>query len=736
MIRQPILARIIGLYLVAALAPVIARAAAPAPTTALPTPARWEVVVDSAFGLRLEDPYQWMERPNDPEFRTWLQAQGDYARHRLDAIPGRSRMARRLKSLSFETAASNSVQRRGSSLFYMRIDKGGSLAKLVVRRGDGTVRVLLDPARRRGADSSHVSIDNYSVSWDGRLVACNLAEGGSEVTQVHVLDTETGSETPDVIEHIWGQFPVTWLPDGSGFFYTQMAEAGFRDPSVDRIQGMRVRRHLLGSRAEDDPVILGPDSVSSFKVEPREFPGIDVPRESRYAIAYCAGAHPECRIYVAPLDQVRPGMTPWRRVCEYEDQIATFDSDSSHLYLLSHHDAPNRRLLRVSLSDPNLAQAEEIIPQGERILSNMVMARDGLYTLESDAGVDRIFRLRPGRARPEEIPLPIAGAVRDLAGDVSEEGIIFSLAGWTQPETYYQFLPGAGRLKPLGLGAQSSVDFSSVIAERVEVRSFDGTMVPLTILRAKSLQFDRGHPTILNGYGAYGASIRPAFSASRLAWLERGGVLAYAHTRGGGEKGDAWHEAGKGANKPNAVGDFIACAEYMVSKGYTSPERLAAMGSSGGGLLVGGAVVRRPDLFDAAVLVNAVLNPVRFLHGTNGANQIPEMGSPDTEAGLRALVAMDPTLAIREGTQYPAVLVSVGLHDNRVSPWQSGKFAARLMATKTKAPVWIRVEPESGHGVGSTREQAAELSADIYSFLWWRLGERAPAASGGRPASP
>jgi prolyl oligopeptidase len=700
-----------------------------APAASKPPLARRDAVIDSAFGLRMEDPYHWMEKADDPEFGEWLRAQGAYARSRLDAIPGRAQMAKRLKELAFETAGPSSLQRRGSKIFYLRVDKGSSLAKLVVRAADGTERVLVDPEKRRGADSVHVAIDNYSVSWDGAQVAYNLSEGGSEVTRVHVIETDTGREKPDVVEHIWGQFSVVWLPDGSGFFYTQMADAGLRDSKVDPILGMRVRRHLLGTPAADDPVFIAPDSSSTLPIEPREFPVIDVPVGSRQAIAYCVGAHPECRIYVAPLEAVRPGpgRTPWKRVAEYDDHVRTFAADTDHLYLLSHQNAPNRRILRVSISDPNLPAGEEIVPHSDRVLTDLLVARDGLYVLETDAGVDRVFRIRRGQKKPEEIPMPFAGAIRSLDGALDEDGIEFSLTGWTRPDRYYRYRPGDRHVVDVGLGTTTPFDFSGITVERVEVKSFDGTMVPLTILRPASFRRDQRHPTLVSGYGAYGSSIRPSFSPSRLAWLERGGILAYAHTRGGGERGEGWHEAGRGANKANAVGDFIACAEYLVAKGYASASRLAASGSSGGGVLVGGAVVRRPDLFGAAVLYNAVLNTARFLHGTNGANQIPEMGSPETEAGLRALAAMDPTLAIRAGTQYPAMMVSVGLNDRRVSSWHSGKFVARLQASGSASPVFLRVEPEAGHGVGSTRDQSAELLADTYSFLLWRLGDR-PAA--------
>jgi len=700
-------------------------ATAAAGESAAPPVARRDVVVDTTFGLRLEDPYRWMETPDSPEFRSWLLAQGEYTRGRLDAIPGRKRLAARLRELSFETSGPGALQRRAGKLFYLRIDPGSTLSKLVVRDADGKEHVLVDPVDRPGADSSHVSIDNYSVSWDGSLVAVNLAQGGSEITGVHVFDVATGVERPDVVEHVWGQFTVVWLPDASGFFYTQMADAGFRDSKVDPILGMRVRRHLLGTSVKQDAVFLAPDSTSSLPIEPREFPVIDIPIGTHYAIAYCVGAHPQIRTYVAPLEAVQPGKIPWKRVSEYEDSIANFAPDTASLYLLTRRNAPNGRIVRVPISNPDLKSAEEIVPQSDRILSDMTLTRDGFYTLRTEAGVDRLYRIPRGQSASKEIPLPLMGAASGLDGALDEDGVFFSMTGWTSPTKYYRYLPREGSVRELGMGTHSPVDFSGITAERVEVKSFDGTMVPLTLLRSAKLRRDKSHPTLMSGYGAYGTSITPSFSATRLAWLEHGGILAYAHVRGGGEKGEAWHQGGRGANKKNAVDDFIACGEYLVAKGYTSPAHLAATGSSGGGPLVGGAIVKRPDLFAAAVLYNTVLNTVRYLHGTNGANQIPEMGSPETEEGYRALAAMDPTLAVREGVRYPAVLACVALNDRRVSQWHSGKLVARLQASGSPAPALLRVQAEAGHGVGTTRDQAVEQLADTYSFLLWRFGDPA-----------
>ncbi len=684
--------------------------------------ARTEVVVDSAFGIRLEDPYRWMEKAENPEFLDWMRSQGAFARHQLDAIPIRLGIETRSRELAFEIGCPYALQRRGAMLFYQRLDAGRSLSRLFVRSADGAERVLVDTEALGVPGKRHVSLDNYAASPDGGLVAYNLSSGGDEVTRVHVVNTATGAQIPDVIERIWSEFSVNWLPDASGFLYTQMAEEALGDPRVDPIQGMRVRLHKLGTSPPNDPVLLGSGSSSSMNVDPRELPMIDVPPNSPYAIAIASGARTNMRVYVARLGDLRPGATPWRRVAEYEDVIEAVAIADSSLYLLSSKDVPNRQILRTPLSNPNLAHAAVVVPHSERVLVNLVSAKDGLYIVGMDRGVDRLFRIQNGRGRAEEVPLPVEGSINSLVADLNHDGAIFSLEGWTEPREFYEWRPQSKHLADLGLCTPSSADFSGILVERVEVRSFDGAMVPLTILRQEDLKLDRSHPAVLRAYGGYGSSITATFGPSRLALLEHGAVLAYAHVRGGGEKGRDWYLAGKGPNKPNGIRDFIACAEYLQTKGYTSPSKLAAAGSSMGGVLVGSAIVQRPDLFGAGVIYSGVLNPVRYLHGPNGASHLAELGSPDTEEGLRALIAMDPTMAVRSERDYPPVLLTVGLNDNRVAPWHTGKFAARLLATRGTVPVLIRIDPEAGHGIGSTRDQVTDLMIDTNSFLLWHLG--------------
>lgn len=715
--KSRVLSNIAPLAFAAFLASQPLTAATPPSPEGPPPLARVEMVVDSSFGVRVEDPYRWMEEPGSPELKDWLRVQAASTRRKLDAIPERPAFLRRTLELTADVARPYAFQRRGASLFYERLDPARPLPRLFVRSGKGRERLLVDPATLQNDDKG-AGIDIYTASPDGAFVAFNLASGGSEISRIHIMDTASGARRPDVIEHVWSEFAANWAPDGAGFFYTQMAPEVFQDSTLDPVQGMRVRFHKLGSPPADDPVWLGPGVSSAMPIDPREFPVIELPPGSSWAIATASGARSSLRIAVARIDEMDGKGTRWQRVADYDDDVQGYVFADSCLYLLSSKDASNRRILRLPLFHPVLGSATVAVPESRLVLTEVVAARDGLYVTALDRGAHVLYRLSYD-GKWEEVPLPVAGTIMAPLATLDQDGVFFSLMGWAFPHTYYHWDPVSHQLTDLKLCRRPKVDTSSIRVERAEVPSFDGTLVPLWILYKEGLKLDGRNPAILSAYGSYGMTTTPSFGLLRMAWLERGGVWTYAGVRGGGDNGQAWYLAGKGPNKPNGIRDFIACAEYLERKGYTGPAHLGVNGGSMGGVLVGPAIVQRPDLFRAAVLSAAILNPVRYLHGGNGANQSDELGSPETGDGLRSLLAMDATQSVRENGKYPAVMLSLGLNDNRVPLWHSGKFGARLLAAGS--PVFIRTDPELGHAGSTTRKQGDEWTADYYSFLWSHL---------------
>jgi prolyl oligopeptidase len=442
------------------------------------------------------------------------------------------------------------------------------------------------------------------------------------------------------------------------------------------------------------------------------------PGAPRWVLAYGLGARPELRLAAVPLAQLGRDarQTPWKPLAGYEDKIAWAEAYGDRAYLLSNRGAPNGQVVSVALSGRPAGETVEIAESPDVVIEEVWAARDGLYTRERADGRGRVRRLPwKGKARQAEIvPLPLAGTLSSLRTDPRLDGALVSVEDWTHPRAYHRLV--AGKSTPTGLGVHVSLAQPETVAERLEARSADGTLVPLSVVRGADAPRDA--PTLLEAYGGYGVSFDPYFDPVRAAWIERGAVYAVCHVRGGGEKGRAWHEGGKGKHKLKGVQDFIACAEKLIELGYTSSPRLAASGTSMGGVLVGRALVERPELFGAVHIGVGITNPARLAHAPNGANQFAEVGSPDTKDGLAALVAMDPYLNTAERAAYPAVIFTVGLHDHRVAPWMSAKFAARLQAATTSGrPIVIRVDDEAGHGIGSTRDQALSTEADVWAFL-------------------
>jgi len=705
-------------------------ASVPAPD-APPHGPRRDVVEEDVFGIHLVDAYRWMEKhENATEVSQWLKAEGERTRRHFDAMPDRAKLRERVRDLGIAQAFAASVKPIGDLLFYFKTEKGADLRKLVVRSRDGRERVLVDTVSMHGADGKHVSIDDFKPSPDGKWVAYGLAEGGGEVANVHVLETKTGRVLPDVLPRMWGTYEVAWRADNASFYYAQMApedEVKGGDPQLNG----RVRLHRLGEPPSQDVVVLGKGADAGPHFAPEEELEISTFVGSPWVIGAASVAGAERRIFAARAKDLAAGTngkSPWTTITEYGDHIENFTVHGNDLYVVTTKGAPNRRVLRVSLEHPRVADAAVVVPESADVIQNglddepsVVADATSLYVHSSHDGRSRLRRLSFAKGAIEDIPLPFDGWMGAMIADPHREGVTVELEGWTHETRHFAFDSKSRTFEDRGLTEPSGIDTTPFVTDEVEAKSADGTLVPLTILRRNDLPRDAARTTILDGYGGYGISHSPRFRPYRFAWLERGGVYAIAHVRGGGEKGDTWRRGGTGPNKPKGIQDFIACAEYLIREKYTSPSRLAATGASMGGVLIGRAITERPDLFAAANIYAGVVNAMRYLQGENGASHKVELGTPDSEAGARALHAMDAFYNVRTGVKYPAIMLGTGLNDGRVSPWMSAKFGAQLRAVN--APVWLRVESDEGHGIGSTRRQRFDLFADVYSFFLQQMGD-------------
>lgn len=701
-----------------------AQAAPPPAAAAQPGPpvAPLRAVSDTYFGTAVVDPYRWMET-DSPEYAAWMKGQADHTRQVLDGLPLRSALFARVKELDNAGTLMMNAQRWGKNLFYLRTESGKDTYKLYVREGlKGKEKLLVDP-EALAKDGKHFSIDYYAPSRDGRLVAYGLSPSGSEMSVLHVIEAATGRELPDVIDRA-RYASVSWQPDHRSFFYKRNRKLPADAKDTERFIKARVHLHVLGTPPDEDPAVFGFGVAPGIDVQDEAFPSVYAPPLGKHVFAVVEhGVQNELTVYAAPRSAVAGAKTPWKKIVDTADEVVDFDVRGDDIFLLTHRGAPRFKVLKTSLSKPDLAAAAVVVPEGSAVIRRIAVAKDALYVQLLDGGLGRLRAVPFGKGEAASIALPVDGTVRDLFVQPGEPGALFRLTSWTVASQLFTYDPKAGKVEDTGVLPPSPVDFSTIASEEVKAKSADGTLVPLSIVRRKDLALDGSHPALLDGYGAYGVVREPAFDPMALAWLERGGVQATCHVRGGGEYGDDWHRGGKLGKKTNTVDDFLACAHHLIDRKLTSPARLAGEGTSAGGILIGGAITRRPDLFGAAVIRVGMTNALRFEQIPIGPFNTSEFGTVATEPGFRMLQAIDAYHRVKPGTPYPAVLLTTGITDPRVSPWQAAKMAARLQAaTSSGKPVLLRVDYGSGHGLGSTKSQTEAERADKYAFLLSQLG--------------
>jgi prolyl oligopeptidase len=673
------------------------------------------------------DSYRWMEGPHNAKFADWLRTQGKEGQQHLDASPARAKWRTRLTEVSAATTLNRDQHRVGDRVFFLHLESGKQ-GVLKVRVGGGAEKVLFDPNTLPG--QAHASITRYTVSPDGKKVALNIDRGGNEITQIEFLDVDSGRKLPDVIDHVWGEFSAIWNGNDA-VFYTQMSVA---PGQTDQMLGMRARYHKLGSATSTDLTVAAAGANPTFRLAPQEFPSIVTDPSSDWTLVVVSGARAEGRLCVLKTAELIAPNPRYRCIVDYEDSVQGVGLHGSVVYLQSVKNAPNGKVLALDVGNPKavIADAKVMVPEDkEAVLTGMAPARDGVYIRRMRVGIDSISRLSYDGKSTDAIKLPYDGqaALLDTNGD--QDGLVLTLQGWTQPRTLYSYDPKSKSLTDLRIGANSPKDYPQLVAAiNTEARSLDGTSIPVTILKPKGVEVGPDTLAIVMAYGAYGLVVtQPAFNPMRLEWVTAGNLFVYAGIRGGGEKGDAWRLAGKGENKHHGIEDVVAAADMLVAQHYVTRDHVALYSASAGGIIVGGAVDRFPDHFGAAIIHAGMLNPTRLAFDTNGANQYAEFGDPTTEAGLKQLHAMDAYLNIRDRVAYPAVLLDVGLNDNRVAPWNSGKYGARLQAANTSSRLIIfRTDADSGHFGTSLSQEAAER-ADDYTFVEMTLNSKSAPAN-------
>jgi len=686
--------------------------AAPAGAQTLQYPtARKSDVVDDYHGTRVPDPYRWLEDPDSPESRAWIEAQNRLTEAYLAAIPARTAIRDRLTKL-WNYPKYGTPFRKGGRYFFFKND-GLQNQSVLYKQASLTAQpeTLLDPNLL--SEDGTVALSTLAVTDDGRLLAYGTSASGSDWEEFRVRDVAMGKDRPDHLK--WIKFSgASWTKDGAGFFYSRYPEPTDKAlTDVNRFQ--KLYYHRLGTdQAQDVLVYERPD-------QPDWGMNAEVTDDGRYAVLQVwLGTDRRNRVYYLDLKQAkRPKVTGEvvRLLDDFDASYSFVGNDGPVFYFLTDLDASRKRVIAIDTRHPERAHWREIIPQSTDVLEGIQIIHDTFVAQYMHDASSRL-RLVALDGRPvKQLELPTLGSIGGISGERKDDEMFYAFTSFLYPTTIfrYDFKTGA-----TSVFKAPTIDFdpSRYETKQVFYASKDGTRVPMFITHKKGLRLDGSNPTYLYGYGGFNISLTPAFSVAVLAWLEMGGVYAVPNLRGGGEYGEEWHQAGMHDKKQNVFDDFIAAAEFLIAQGYTSTPKLAIAGGSNGGLLVGAAITQRPDLFGAALPAVGVMDMLRFHKFTIGWAWVTDYGSADSAAQFPYLYKYSPLHNIQAGTRYPATLVTTADHDDRVVPGHSFKFTAALQAAQAgPQPVLIEIETKAGHGAGKPTSKLIEEQADRFAFL-------------------
>ncbi len=720
MIRRLLRSRPLSLLLLASLAALTtmppaaanaARTAEPRPATArlldqFPEPDRLKprvtIVSDTLHGYVIPDPYRWLEEFESEEAQEWIDAQQSLTDLVLGRVPARERIRERLSEL-LEIPSIGPTALREDRLFFMKREAHNEQAVLYVRRGfDAEPDELIDPEKL--GDEAPVGLDWWYPSRDGRLLAYGTSQSGSEMSTLRLMDVDSKELLPDVIPHTRGA-SLAWEPDGGGFYYTRFPAPG-DVPEGEEFFHRKVYHHALGADPRDDPLVFGGD------LDMRIWTGASLSTDGRFLLGYAFHGSARNDLYVLDLE----GDGTWKTIAEGLDARVTGVPIGNVLYMRTTHDAPNGRLVRVDLTRPE-EDWVDLVPEGNHSIMDHRYVGGRIFVLYLRNAYSYIEVFDTDGRRLGDIRLPDLADVFDWTGDWQGDDIFIGVSSYLQPPRILRYHVPTADLEPY-MAVEAPIDSSPYVEKQVWFPSRDGTMISMFLVHKKDIELDGRNPTILRGYGGFSVPVSPGFARNRYLWLETGGLYAAPNLRGGGEYGEAWHQAGMLANKQNTFDDFIAAAEWLIENGYTRPSRLAVRGGSNGGLLVGAFVTQRPDLAGAAICVAALLDMTRFHLHSIGSIWTTEYGSPDDPEEFEWLYAYSPYHQVAEGAEYPAVLLETADTDTRVHPSHTLKMTARLQAaTTSERPILLRFERQSGHGSGTPMSKILERLVDEYSFL-------------------
>jgi prolyl oligopeptidase len=675
-------------------------------------------VADDYHGTTVADPYRWLEDPDSPESRTWIEAENCVTFAHLKSIPEREALEARLTEL-WDFPRYGVPFREGSRYFFFKNDGLQNQSVLYMQDAlDAEPDVLLDP--NTFSEDGTVSLAGMAFSDDGGTLAYGKAISGSDWREFFVRDVASGEDHPDHLR--WIKFSgASWTHDNEGFFYSRYPAPGGADTLQSTNLDQKLYYHRLGTDQSEDVLVYERPDQPEWG-----FSG-GVTDDGRYLITHVwHGTDERNRVYFQDLmDPEAPSFqgAMVQLLDDFDASYSFVDNDGPVFYFHTNLDAPRYRLIAIDITRPERENWREIIPEQEDVLNWVTVVHNTFVANYLHDAHTKLALYEMDGVPAGNLELPTVGSVFSVSGKREDDEMFYNFTSFLYPPTIlrYDFLSGESTIFK-----SPEVDFdpSGYETKQVFYESKDGTRIPMFITHKKGISLDGFNPTYLYAYGGFNISMRPSFSISNMAWLERGGVYAMANLRGGGEYGEEWHQAGMLQNKQNVFDDFIAAAEYLIEEGYTSTPKLAIGGGSNGGLLVGAVLNQRPDLFGAALPAVGVMDMLRFHKFTIGWAWVSDYGSPDDPEMFPYLRAYSPYHNIT-AQDYPAVMITTADHDDRVVPGHSFKYAARLQAMNTGTqPVLIRIQTKAGHGGGKPTAMVIEEQVDKWAFLIENLGMR------------
>lgn len=679
-------------------------------------PTEKKPVTDEYHGVKVVDEYRWLEETGSPAVKAWTHAQNQHSRTWLDGRAERAGIEAKLTALyAKDTPSHGGLVARPGMVFALKFQPPKQQRLLVSLASVDELtseRVVLDPNELE--PKGQVAMDWFVPSPDGKLIAVCLSEHGSEDGTLHFFRTETGERLPDRIVRV--QYPTgggsaAWLPDSAGVFYTRYPHKGEK-PEEDLNFFQQIYFHKLGTPAESDEYSAGRDFPRIAEIE------LETSEDGRWLLA--AVANGDGGEFSHHIRETKAGAA-WRQITRHEEGIKeiVFSHDGATLFLRSVKDAPRAKVLRMSPTG-TLADAVTVVPESEAVIEGITPTAQFLFVTDMLGGPSRVRQFTLDGKDARILPLPEASGVGGLL-EVGER-IVFRQTSFVAPAAWTSYDPASGAMKKTALFNTSPVDFSDIEAVREFAVSKDGTKVPVNILRRKRTKLDGSNAALLYAYGGYGHSMRPFFDFENRLWFDRGGIYVVANIRGGGEYGEEWHLAGNLTKKQNVFDDFAACAQHLITRGYTRPEKLAVEGGSNGGLLMGAFLTQHPGLARAVVAHVGLYDMLRVELDPNGAFNVTEFGTVKDPEHFRALYAYSPYHNVKDGTNYPAVFFLAGETDGRVNPAHSRRMTARLQAaTASEHPILVRLSSDSGHGMGTALSEKIAQQADVFAFLFDQL---------------